>query len=342
MVRAHFDKGETQLSEETQNGTPEAAPSQINIFDRAMCLNLEIGRFGTRKKVRSSQIQTDADRTLVHVSKDILDAPEFKAVARFDGETRDYIWRKSLPSQFRNGISLIPFEDVTPVDDYLTGRETERAQLVAAAMARVDEIKQEAETRLASLFNHGDYPPESVMLQAYSMRWNFFEYGTPGKLKSISVKLYEREREKAKANAVNEVEQIRLALRAGAAEIVNHMVDRLTPEADGKKKVFRDSLIDNVREFLDDFEHKNIVNDDALAALVKQAKDIMEGITAKDLRSDDGFRDFTREQFSNIKTALDDMLKDAPQRKFHLRSRMAPEDTGDSATSDAEDLTVSQ
>ncbi len=316
------------MSEE--NGA-QAAP--YNIFNRALALNLEIGRFGTRKKVRSSAVQTDADHTMLHISKDILDADEFKALARFDSETRNYIWRKSLPSQFRNGIQLIPFEDVTPVDEYLTQRVSERDALIEKAIARLDPIKADAETRLGSLFNDRDYPSDQKIRNCYSMTWNFVEFGTPGKLKSLNARLFERMLAQEKQRAVNEVDQIRLMLRAGMAEIVEHMVDRLTPEADGKKKVFRDSMVDNVKEFLSDFEHKNIIDDAELAALVKQANEIMDGVTAKDLRTDEGFRDFTREQFSNMKGVLDAMMKDAPSRKFHLRA----EDTGDPTT---EDLTA--
>lgn len=303
----------------------------INLFDRAVALSLSINRFGIRRKVNTRSIQTDADRDLLHVSKDIIDSDEFRAISRFDSETRHHVWRIALPSIFRAGVFMIPFEDVTPLDDYLTQRESERAALVSAAIAKLPDIKQAAEERLKSLFDEADYPPDNVITGAYSMAWQIVELGTPGKLKAINVKIYERMLAQEKERAVNEVDQIKLMLRAGMAEVVEHMIDRLTPDVEGKKKVFRDSLVEKAMEFLADCEHKTAIVDDAeLAALVKHANEVMSGVTAKDLRSDQGFADYTREQFTNIKTVLESMMKDAPSRKFHLRRESEDaEDSGE-------------
>lgn len=304
---------------QTQTGPDIRPASGGALADRAILVSIAITRFGTRKRVKASQIQTDADRTMLHISKDIFESPDFKTIARFDNDTRRTIWAKALPTEFRSGVYAVLFDDVVKMDEYLETRMAERSPLVETALSTLDDLKKDAEARLGSLYNERDYPLKDEIRRAYTMEWQWIELGPAGKLKTISEKLLRREQEKAAAQAVNEIDQIKLALRDGVAEVFEHLVDRLTPSTDGKKKVFRDSLITNAMEFFSDVEHKITAFDDAdLAALVTQAKEVLEGSTPKDLRGDEGLRDFTRESVANLKATLDGMLKDAPRRKFFI------------------------
>lgn len=83
------------------------------------------------------------------------------------------------------------------------------------------------------------------------------------------------------------------------------MADRLTPDASGKPKVFRDSLVANMAEYLETFPLRNVTSDDALAALVDQAREMLRGVSPKDLRSNEGLRDATARNMAEIKAALD-------------------------------------
>jgi hypothetical protein len=57
------------------------------------------------------------------------------------------------------------------------------------------------------------------------------------------------------------------------SKLVSHLTERLSGQEDGKPKVFRDSAIDNLREFFERFRHLNIRSDEQLDALVNQAQE---------------------------------------------------------------------
>jgi hypothetical protein len=74
------------------------------------------------------------------------------------------------------------------------------------------------------------------------------------------------------------------------AELVEHMIDRLSKDDDGKAKTFKTSTVENFKEFADLFAARNLTGDSELAALVEKAQKVMSGVDAKSLRTDAGAR----------------------------------------------------
>ena len=100
-------------------------------------------------------------------------------------------------------------------------------------------------------------------------------FDVPATLKAVSGEIFVREREKAAKAWKETLEQWKALLRTGMADLVNHMVDRLSMNADGKPRVFRDSLVTDLREFLGTFDARNVANDGELAALAEKARAIL-------------------------------------------------------------------
>jgi hypothetical protein len=122
-----------------------------------------------------------------------------------------------------------------------------------------------------------------------------------------------RARQWADATAV-----VQHTVREGLAELVAHLVDRLTGDKDGKLKVFRNSIMTNLNEFLEVFNARNITDDQQLAALVDKARRLISGVDAETLRESKNVRETVRTGFAKIQTALDGMLVDKPERAYRL------------------------
>ena len=84
------------------NGLEGVSNNTVPIFQKAVGFAVETKRLGVRRKVSSSQIGTDADRSMIHVSKSILDSPELKKVEQLDGEVRRFLADFCLPSNFKS------------------------------------------------------------------------------------------------------------------------------------------------------------------------------------------------------------------------------------------------
>ena len=89
---------------------------------------------GNTRKVSTSQIEADADKDLLRVSKHLLDSAELKAIGRFDSEIRRFLYGICLP--FEIGIHLLPVAALEVMEERLRKFLTDRAELVKAFVAR--------------------------------------------------------------------------------------------------------------------------------------------------------------------------------------------------------------
>ncbi len=281
---------------------------QTNIFEKAVLLNLELRRLGTRRKVASSEVTVNADKDMLHVSKDILVSPELKTVQSFDNESRQIVNKRCLPSNFRAGLYLLPVDLLEETDVILQDRQGKRPLLIEVFLKRYTELTEEAKKKLNTLFNQKDYPGVDRVREAFSMSYSYLEMSAPGRLAKMNPVLFRRESEALRERMANAVEESIQAMRAGFADLIEHMIERLTPGEDGKRKSFQYTTVQNLIEFMELFPAKNLAGDSDLGLLIDQTKKLLGGIDAKQLRKSDSLRDYVSEGFSDIKRKLDPLV----------------------------------
>lgn len=294
---------------------PAAASSMMA---QAVCIQLTLSSIGNRRQVNSSSIDTDADKTLLRVSKQLYDCPEYKAIGTLDGEIRRYMYAKALPSPLKSGTYLVPNALLVEVDRRLHDFADERKRLIEDFVTVYPAQIQIAKEKLKSLFDPRDFPHSDVIRAQFQIDWQLFEFGVPGSLEGMNREIFEEQKQKAEARWQETQEEIQLLMRTAAADLVNHMVDRLSGTEDGKPKIFRNSMLDNINEFLSTFNAKNLANDEELAELVSKAKKLTQGIDPETLRKNEAVRDAVLDGFEKIKGSLDTMLIAKPKRKITL------------------------
>ena len=156
------------------------------------------------------------------------------------------------------------------------------------------------------------------MRAAFYVDVRYLAFGVPEKLEGIRADIFQREQQKAEAEWRSASDDVRQALRAGLAELVDHMVERLRGNGDGKPKVFRDSLVGNLSEFLELFDPRNITDDAQLAQLVGRCRSVLDGVDANALRASDAIRTKVREGMAQVQSVLDTMVIDRPARRIVL------------------------
>ncbi len=303
-----------------------------SLMDNAVLLSVSFHRFGTKKSVGSDEVQTDADRKMIHVSKDLLESDRYDDIVTHDGKTSKYIKRLTSGAPFlRAGVSMLGVGLVSEVDSYLKDRAVERRALVGLFIEQLPLCKASARERLGSLFNSADYPSAESVEGAFWIDWSFLEFQTPGKLRGISPEIWAQQQAKLSAAIQSAADECTIAIRAEAAGLVDHLIDRLSPDDTGKRKKFHDTLTDNVRAFLDTFKARNITNDQELAALVEDARKLIGGVDASHLRDSDVLRVKLASGFSDIKGRLDSLLVDKPKRRITFPDLAAVEIQGQGA-----------
>ena len=97
---------------------------------------------------------------------------------------------------------------------------------------------------------------------------------------------------------------------------MDSLKERLEPNADGTRKVFRDSVIGNLLEFVDRFHKLHVGSSDQLELLVTQAKSLISGTNAYELRSFGTVRQEVSAGLAEIADKLAPMVVQAPRRKI--------------------------
>jgi hypothetical protein len=295
----------------------------MNIFEKSIAFTMEAGKIGVRRKVNSSMMEVkntedQPDPKAIAVNKEIISCKEFDAIGSLDSSIRLYLYRKALPAPFRRGTYLIPMSMVEQVDQVVDAYKQNRESLVTLFLSVYEKEVEEARQRLGTLYNSADYPPLDAVRGSFYVNTSYLQLGVPSTLNQLSPEIFQREQAAFKNKLASAAEEIQQALRTSFLELVEHMKDRLAPSEDGKQKTFRDSLVMNMREFLNDFTARNIADDAELEKLVNQARSVLNGTTPDKLRNSDSLREQIATNMEGIKNSLSTMITNAPRRKFNL------------------------
>jgi len=301
------------------------APPLPDIREQTVCLDLHIGSLGNRRKVAAGQIQTDADRTMVHTSIDLLDSPELQALHRHATRFLTWLDAQRTPAPLRRpGLWLLRTPRVPAVEESLQTFITERRSYVSAVIALYPQRVAEACARLGSLYDAGHYLPcddpadpawhETIRTHC-AVTWRYVAFETPAHLASISRALYQQEQQKAAALWQAITEEARTLLRTELAALVTWLVEQTQPgTAQGQR--LQQRSFDRALRLIEGFQQVDATQDDALQALTGQLREVLQGYPAALLRQSANIQSYVHAQFAAIQRHLDGMLEPKTRQYF--------------------------
>ncbi|MDZ4263790.1 MAG: hypothetical protein U1B30_15845 [Pseudomonadota bacterium] len=316
--------------------TTQANPTATNLEANTILLVLRMGMLGNRRKVKTGAEgevnvlpkEEDAslphdgtpDQESMHVAKELLNSFELRAIGKLQFEVRDYLRARALPNFhiLKGTVHRLPVGMVPEVDNRLLEYVSRQGELVDQFIQALPMRVSEARLRLGALFNPEDYPEPGAARAAFRFQFRYLTTDIPAVLGMISQGLMTRERAKVVAEISAEAEDIRLAMRQSFSDLIEHAAERLGTSQDGKKMVFKDTMVRNMEEFFALFNQRNVVGDQELAQLVEKARQAMQGVTPDDLRKAAGLRASIRDVFTNIKSEMDRNLMLRPTRRLIL------------------------
>lgn len=268
-----------------------------------------VKQWSARRKADLSQVTTDADKDSLSMTKELIKCPELKAIRTHFSELSTWIKSRTVPSCFKRGFYLASKDARDAIEERLKrANEVELPPLISALQVAYPSQIAAAREKLQGQFDATDYPPEEVLPELFGMEWFWIDF-VPAK--ALSPEARAAEEAKLNARLLDAGDQITQALREAFAKLIAHATEKLTVAPGEKPKVFRDSMIGNIQEFLETFASRNITNDTQLAELVEKSKNILQGASAdpEKLRKMPTVRDETARQFAEIQTALDGMIE---------------------------------
>jgi hypothetical protein len=300
-----------------------ASGEQIDAEDtaakKAVLLRLTIRSWGVRRTVSTTKVEVNADKSLIFVGKNILDSETLRKIRSLDGDIRAYLASKALPSQFKSGVYLVPIKLVTRIDAVLQRKIALRRELVAQLSVELPGLIEEIKPRLKEVFNQFEYPTPEQILALFNLTYSYFTFDSPESLRAISTEIFEREAESAKEWWVAAKAGADDLLMEQAQEITDHLLKRLSAETEGDRlKGLRNSAVNALTEFFDDFDDRNLGNNAALTEIVTRGKALLSGVDTNTLRNNLGRRETVKSGLADIKEQLDKLVMDRPKRRIVL------------------------
>lgn len=281
--------------------------------------------FGVRKSLTPQQTAQAADAfgaedRYLSAAKKLLDTghPAFKAVTAIRNRLLGYWKGVSLPYP-EPGVRLIRRDGIDEFVARMNRFQTELEEAVSVLDAHYEELRQAARDKLGHLYNPADYPMSLIGL--FRIDVDFPSVQPPDYLRQLNPELYQRECERVQQRFNEAIRMAEDAFIGELSKLVSHLTDRLAGNVDGKPKIFRDSAIENLTEFLARFRQLNVRSNEQLDSLVEDAQRVIRGIEPQNLRENAGLRQHVAAELSRVQSVLDGLLVDRPRRNILRRPR---------------------
>lgn len=286
-----------------------SAPS---ISTAAMLVELSIGTWTGRKldKRASKDVTTQnhASAGVANVSKKLLgDCAELDAVAKFAANARNVHYACTMPWS-DTGLRLLPTTQYFKYHTEMTHLQTEFERIVKVFLEAYDWEIQNAQLKLGDLFNSDEYPTADSLITRFRFKMNYmplpdagdFRIDIDAEAKRVLASQYETYYTKQFESAMADVWQ-------RAYDSISKMSERLDYAGDNDRKVFRDSLVENMRDVINLLGACNVTGDPVMSDAQRRLDEALMGVTPDALREDPYLRAQTKRQVDAVKQIIDNL-----------------------------------
>lgn len=285
-----------------------------DVLAKTVPLIVERGSFGERRQADLSQVQTDADKRMLALTKRLVEMEETSAIRNRDAAFRQYLLSVATP--FRPGMYLVPLALVEAVEAEARVWEAERALLADAAKRAYPAAIEAMASPLGPMFNRADYPTPDEFRSKFAVDWRFVNFGVPDVLREIKAEVFAREREKVARMSAEAKTLIEQHAAASLLRITERLAALLQPTANGRRKGLKDGALDRLFGFLDTSPLRDVTDYRELQAVVRQLRQASQGLSVERLK-DDEVRVQTAAALAAATAALTPLVTDVG-RAIHL------------------------
>ena len=200
-----------------------------------------------------------------------------------------------------NGDRVLNMASFMDYKSRLAEYETQFATAVNMFLNEYDTLVAAAAFQLGDLFNREDYPLREQITDKFGFRYAFTPLPMAGDFRIDIGEEGLREMQEHYEGVLST--RLNDAMRDAwdrLHDVLSRMSERLADDDGGKRKIFRDSLVENAIEVCGLLRHFNITGDTRLEALRMQLEDTMRGIDAASLRESDMLREQTKRKVDSM------------------------------------------
>lgn len=286
----------------------------MSLHTKGLLVSLVIGMPPQSKKIMGASERVEfengtAPNQAAVVSK-LFAKEDVRELQKAASAARAFFKKTTLP--FSRGVGLMNaanyFEFLNAMTRYKEQFEQEKSRIVD----NMEQVLDNASRVNGDLFNRSHYP--SMMELQDSIMFHIDVTPVPmandfDKLADLSPEEIEKLQQEAVMSQGSKTQAAMRDLFERLLTTLKHAADRLGDDGDsGVCKIFRDSLISNIEDAIIAAETLNITDDEELKRLSDEVKDIIDGVTAADLRKDMVLRKETSKKAKDLASRIESLF----------------------------------
>jgi hypothetical protein len=297
-----------------------AAPifSAPSIASSAVLIDLSISTWTGRKlDKRASQDVTNqagAAKGVANVSKKLLgDCAELDAVQKFAANARNIHYAMTTPwsdlgLRLCTTRAYLGSETRAGYEKEMSGLQQEFFRLVDVFLQAYDWEIQNAQLKLGSLFNPDEYPTVDALRNKFRFRFAAMPVPEAGDWRlDVGNEAAESLRGQYEKFYSDQLKTAMGDVWQRTYEALSKMSERLDYGDDTNKKIFRDSLVSNVKDMIVMLNDFNVTGDPTMTKAAADLEQALEGVTPEALREDAYLRAQTKQQVDAVRKTIDSL-----------------------------------
>ena len=265
----------------------------------AVLVNLSLSVWsGRRLDTRVSQEVDAAKSTKTRAGnyhKNLLAGTDkLDAINKVAGAVRTWHYTVTQPWS-DNGARILNASQMFDYKAKLVEFEREFVSKVHEFLNEYDNLVSAAAFSLGDLFDRDEYPTREEIERKFGFGYTIEPLPQSGDFRVEIGDEGLRELQAQYEQAItNRVEQAMRDSWDRLHDVLSKMSERLESTEDGKRKIFRDSLVENAHELCNLLKHFNVNQDVRLESMRMELSNLLSGVDAETLRESDELRDNTK------------------------------------------------
>ena len=262
-----------------------------NTINACICeLNISVWTARKHDKAASREVKFDKGAhsdDAARVNKNLMAGmANLKKVTDFVASTRSNFYTMTLPWS-DSGQRLIPMAQFFELKKWINTQEIEFNSIVSEFLREYPTLISAQAFQLGALFNRNEYPSVDEIRHKFGFRVGFLPLPQAGDFRvDATTEVINEMEEQYKETLNTRIQQVNEDLWERLHSTIKHMADRMGVGADGKKNIFRDSMVDNAVDLCDLLKRLNITNDQKLEKARASLESALLGVDATELRKE--------------------------------------------------------
>ena len=281
----------------------------INLSNQAILVELNIRTPSFRKldrkvsqEVTSSKGATDdAGRFNKHL---LAGVTQLEDIQKWVSAVRVEFYNKTLPWS-DSGQRLCDIRNFIAVKDWMNDKRNEFNYMASNFITIYPNLVSAQAFKMGAMFDRAEYPDVNEVMNRFGFNFYFlplpergdFRVDVGHELAAELQKEYEKVFEERTQVAMND-------LWERLYKVTTHISERLADDTDGKRKVLRDSVLDNALELIDLLRVTNVTHDEKLEWARKNLEDALMGVDMDEVRKSDGVRKSVKARVDELADTL--------------------------------------